>query len=70
VIVFGFPKEAISRVTLDKRLRAITSQNSSLKSSLCKVKVLKGPQTKSVKAMILRFGDPKAINKAIDLGVL
>jgi hypothetical protein len=55
---------------LDKRLRAITSQNPSLKSGLRKVRVLKGPQTKSVKAMILRFSDPKAANKAIDLGVL
>jgi hypothetical protein len=70
VIVFSFPKRAINRVTPDKRLRAITSQNPSLKSSLRKIKVLKGPQTKSVKAMILRFGNPKAANKAIDLGVL
>jgi hypothetical protein len=43
VIVFGFPKEAISRVTSDKRLGAITSQNLSLKSGLRKVEVLKGP---------------------------
>jgi hypothetical protein len=43
VIVFSFPKKAISRVTLDKRLRAITSQNPSLKSGLRKVKVLKKP---------------------------
>jgi hypothetical protein len=43
VIVFGFLKEAISRVTLDKRLGVITSQNPSLKSSLRKVKVLKRP---------------------------
>jgi hypothetical protein len=51
---------------LNKRLEAITSQNLSLKSSLYKVRMLKEPQTKSVKAMILRFGDLKAINKAID----
>jgi hypothetical protein len=70
VIVFSFPKEAISRVTPDKRLGAITSQNLSLKSGLRKIKVLKGPQTKSVKAVILRFGDLKAANKAINLGVL
>jgi hypothetical protein len=37
VIVFGFPKGAINRVTPDKRLGAITSQNPSLKSSLRKV---------------------------------
>jgi hypothetical protein len=43
VIVFGFLKEAISRVTLDKRLGVITSQNPSLKSGLCKVEVLKEP---------------------------
>jgi hypothetical protein len=43
VIVFGFPKEAINKVTPDKRLKAITSQNPFLKSSLCKIRVLKGP---------------------------
>jgi hypothetical protein len=31
--------------------------------------VLKGPQTKSVEAVILGFGDSKAANKAINLGV-
>jgi hypothetical protein len=41
VIVFGFFKRAISRVILNKRLRAITSQNPSLKSGLYKIKVLK-----------------------------
>jgi hypothetical protein len=70
VIVFGFPKGAISGVTPDERLGAITSQNPSLKSGLRRVEVLKGPQTKSVKAVILRFGDSKAANEAIDLGVL
>jgi hypothetical protein len=43
VIVFGFFKEAISKVTLNKKLRAIISQNSSLKNSLRKIKMLKGP---------------------------
>jgi hypothetical protein len=43
IIVFGFPKEAISKVTPDKRLGAITSQNPSLKSGLRKIRVLKGP---------------------------
>jgi hypothetical protein len=43
VIVFSFPKEAINKVTLNKRLRAIISQNPSLKSNLCKIKVLKRP---------------------------
>jgi hypothetical protein len=70
VIVFGFSKGAISGVTPNKRLEAITGQNPSLRSSLRKVKVLKRPQTKSVKTMILRFGDPKAANKTIDFGVL
>ena len=70
MIVFGFPKGAISGVTPDERLGAITSQNLSLKSGLRKIKVLKEPQTKSVKAVILRFGDPKAANEAIDLDVL
>ena len=66
MIVFGFPKGAISGVTPNERLRAITSQNPSLKSSLSRVGVLKGPQTKSVEAVILGFGDPKAANKAIN----
>jgi hypothetical protein len=70
VIVFSFPKKAISKVTSDKRLKAIISQNPSLKSSLRKVRVLKEPQTKNVKAMILRFSDLKVTNKAINLGVL
>jgi hypothetical protein len=70
VIVFGFLKRAISRVTPDERLGAITSQNLFLKSGLCKIRVLKGPQTKSVKTVIFRFGDLKAANKAINLGVL
>jgi hypothetical protein len=43
VIVFGFLKEAINKVTPDKRLRAITSQNPSLKSGLRKIRVLKRP---------------------------
>jgi hypothetical protein len=43
IIVFGFLKEAINKVMLNKRLRAITSQNPSLKSSLYKVRVLKKP---------------------------
>jgi hypothetical protein len=70
MIVFSFPKGAINRVTLNERLGAITSQNPSLKSGLRKVRVLKEPQTKSVKAMILRFSDPKATNEVINLGVL
>jgi hypothetical protein len=70
VIVFSFLKRAINRVTPDERLRAITSQNPSLKSGLRKIRVLKGPQTKSVKAVILRFSDLKAINKTINLSVL
>jgi hypothetical protein len=43
VIVFSFPKEAINKVTSDKRLRVIISQNLSFKSGLYKIKVLKGP---------------------------
>jgi hypothetical protein len=43
IIVFGFSKEAINKVMLNKRLRAITSQNPSLKNSLCKIKMLKKP---------------------------
>jgi hypothetical protein len=43
VIVFDFPKGAISRVTPDERLGAITSQNLSLKSGLRRIGVLKGP---------------------------
>jgi hypothetical protein len=41
VIVFGFLKEAINKIILNKRLRAIISQNFSLKDSLYKIKVLK-----------------------------
>jgi hypothetical protein len=43
VIVFSFPKKVISKVTLNKRLRTITSQNLSLKSGLRKIKMLKRP---------------------------
>jgi hypothetical protein len=43
VIVFGFLKGAINKVTLNKRLRAIISQNPFLKSGLYKVKMLKRP---------------------------
>jgi hypothetical protein len=43
VIVFGFFKGVINKVTSDKRLRAITSQNPFLKSGLRKIRVLKGP---------------------------
>jgi hypothetical protein len=43
VIVCSFLKGAINKVTLNKRLRAITSQNPSLKSSLYKIKMLKRP---------------------------
>jgi hypothetical protein len=43
VIVFSFFKRAINKVTLDKRLRAIISQNPSFKSSLRKIRVLKRP---------------------------
>jgi hypothetical protein len=70
MIVFGFPKGAISGVTLDERLGAITSQSFSLRSNLPKVRVLKGPKAKSVEAVILGFGDLKAANEAIDQGVL
>jgi hypothetical protein len=42
VIVFSFFKEAINRVISDKRLRAIISQNPFFKSSLRKIRVLKG----------------------------
>jgi hypothetical protein len=41
VIVFSFLKRAINRVILNKRLRAIISQNLFLKSSLYKIKVFK-----------------------------
>jgi hypothetical protein len=43
VIVFGFLKEAINEVMLNKRLRAIISQNLSFKSGLRKIRVFKGP---------------------------
>jgi hypothetical protein len=43
VIIFGFFKRAVNKVTLDKRLKAITSQNPSFKSSLYKIRVLKRP---------------------------
>jgi hypothetical protein len=43
VIVFGFLKGAISGVTSNERLGTIISQNLSLRSSLCRVGVLKGP---------------------------
>jgi hypothetical protein len=43
IIVFSFFKRAINKVTLNKRLRVIISENSSLKSGLYKIKVLKRP---------------------------
>jgi hypothetical protein len=43
VIVFGFLKRAINKVMLNKRLRAIISQNPSFKSGLRKIRVLKRP---------------------------
>jgi hypothetical protein len=43
IIVFGFLKKAINKVTLNKRLKAIISQNLSLKSGLYKIKMLKKP---------------------------
>jgi hypothetical protein len=43
IIVFSFFKKVISKVTPDKRLRAIISQNPFLKSSLYKIKMLKRP---------------------------
>jgi hypothetical protein len=41
VIVFGFLKGTINKVTSDKRLEAIISQNSFFKSSLRKIRVFK-----------------------------
>jgi hypothetical protein len=41
VIVFSFLKRAINKVILNKRLRAIISQNLFLKSSLYKIKMFK-----------------------------
>ncbi len=70
VIVFGFPKGAISSITASERLEAITSQNPDYTSSLRRVGVLKGPQAKSVEAVILGFSDPKSANQTIDQGVL
>jgi hypothetical protein len=43
IIVFGFLKGAINKVTPNKKLRTIISQNLSFKSSLYKVRMLKRP---------------------------
>jgi hypothetical protein len=43
VIVFSFFKEVINKIILNKRLRAIISQNSFLKNGLYKIKILKRP---------------------------
>jgi hypothetical protein len=43
MIVFSFFKRAINRVTSDKKLGVIISQNLFLKSGLRKIKVLKRP---------------------------
>jgi hypothetical protein len=43
IIVFSFSKKAINKIMLNKRLGAIISQNSSLKSSLYKIKMFKRP---------------------------
>ena len=70
VIVFGFPKGTMSSLSPGQRLEAITGQNPALGSGLHRVGVLKGPQAKSVEAVILGFNGLKAANKAIDTGVL
>jgi hypothetical protein len=70
VIVFGFPKGTISGITASERLEVITGQNPYYASSLRRVRVLKGPQVKSVEAVILGFSDPESANEAIDRGVL
>ena len=41
VIVFSFLKKAINKVTLNKKLKAIISQNLFFKNSLHKIKMLK-----------------------------
>jgi hypothetical protein len=43
IIVFGFLKEAISKVMPNKKLGTIISQNFFFKSSLYKIRVLKRP---------------------------
>jgi hypothetical protein len=43
VIVFNFSKKAINRIILNKRLKAIISQNLFLKSGLRKIRILKKP---------------------------
>jgi hypothetical protein len=54
---------------LNKKLKAIISQNSFFKSGLYKIKVLKRPWTKSIKAIIFKFNNLKVINKVINLNV-
>jgi hypothetical protein len=70
VIAFGFPRGAISGLAPEKRQEAITAQNPSLASSLRRVGVLKGPQTKSYEAVVLGFEGPAAANAVIESGVL
>ena len=66
IIVFSFPKGAISGLAASARLEAIAYQNQNYASSLYRVGVLKGLQAKSIKAVILGFSNPKSANKAIN----
>jgi len=70
IIVFSFPKGAISCLLLAYRLEALTGQNPALGSGPRRVGVLKGPEAKSVEAVILGFNSLKAANNTIDTGVL
>jgi hypothetical protein len=69
VIVFGFPKGAISNLQPTERLKAIQDSNPML-ASLSRVGVLKGPQIKRNESVILGFSGAKAANQAIELGVI
>ena len=52
----------MSSLSLSQRLDAIIGQNPALGSGLCRVGVLKGPQAKSIEAVILRFNGLIAAN--------
>jgi hypothetical protein len=68
VIVFGFPKGAISSLNPEQKVKAIQSQNPSI-SHLQRVRVLKATMTRRYKAVILGFKTAQAANSTIQQGV-
>ena len=56
MIVFGFPVGVISKLSLERRLGAILSQNQVFRSTLKRVGVLKSTITRNYEIVVLGFG--------------